>query len=109
MFKNDLKLYVYPLLDPTPARSSPPPTSASRPSSSTSINYLVENGHIQPIRDYKPEFLSIFSRNVYRKLHEGDPTWVDDVPPNVALLICQRHLLGYDPEKFETPEMPGPS
>jgi hypothetical protein len=39
---------------------------------------------------------------VYRKLREGDPTWVHDVPPNVALLICQRHLLGYDPEKFET-------
>ena len=41
-------------------------------------------------------------------MREGDPTWVHDVPPGVALLICQRHLLGYDPEKFETAEIPGP-
>ena len=31
-------------------------------------------------------------------MHEGDPTWVHEVPPGVALLICQNHLLGYDPE-----------
>ena len=66
-------------------------------------NYLIENQHIQPIREYKPEYLSMFnlSRDVFRRLQEGDPTWVDDVPANVALLICQRHLLGYDPENFE--------
>jgi hypothetical protein len=32
--------------------------------------------------------------------------WVHEVPPGVALLICQNHLLGYDPEKFETDPHP---
>ena len=66
----------------------------------------------QPIRGYKPEYLSMFnlSRDVFRRLQEGDPTWVHDVPPNVALLICQRHLLGYDPEKFaESVDVPPPA
>ena len=35
-------------------------------------------------------------------MREGDPTWVHEVPPNVALLICQRRLLGFDPERFAT-------
>jgi hypothetical protein len=33
-------------------------------------------------------------------MHEGDPTWLDDVPPGVGLLICQRRLMGYDPSVF---------
>ena len=101
MFKNDLKLYVHPLLDPVAGISATAADFRVSPKLQHLYNFLVESGHIQPIRDYKSEYLSIFSHDVYRKLKEGDPTWVDDVPPNVALLICQRHLLGYDPEKFD--------
>ena len=66
-------------------------------------NHLIVNQHIQPIRDFNRDCLSMLnlSRDVFRRLQEGDPTWVDDVPANVALLICQRHLLGYDPKNFE--------
>jgi hypothetical protein len=101
MFKNDLKLYVYPMLDPVAGTTMTAADFRVSPRLQHLYNYLVDNGHIQPIRDYKAEFLSVFSRDVYRKLQEGDPTWVHDVPPNVALLICQRHLMGYDPAKFE--------
>jgi hypothetical protein len=103
LFKNDLKLYVYPLLDPQAGVLATAGDFRVSPRLQHLYNFLVDNQHIQPIRDYKPEYLSIFSRDVYQKLREGDPTWVHDVPPNVALLICQRHLLGYDPEKFRTP------
>jgi hypothetical protein len=110
MFKNDLKLYVYPMLDPVAGTTATAADFRVSPRLQHLYNYLVDNGHIQPIRDYKPEFLSVFSRDVYRKLQEGDPTWVHDVPPNVALLICQRHLMGYNPAKFEetalTPQSP---
>jgi hypothetical protein len=101
MFKNDLKLYIYPLLDPEAGLAATVADFRVAPKLQHLYNFLVENGHIQPIDCYKAEFLGISSRDVYRKLKEGDPTWVDDVPPNVALLICQRHLLGYDPDKFE--------
>jgi hypothetical protein len=104
MFKNDLKLYVYPMLDPVAGTSATVADFRVSPRLQHLYNYLVDNGHIEPIRDYHPEFLGVFSRDVYRKLSEGDPTWVDDVPPNVAVLICQRHLLGYDPVNFEEPD-----
>jgi hypothetical protein len=103
MFKNDLKLYVYPFLDPK--TNSIVSAQELRVASKLQplYNYLFENQFIRPILDFKPEYLSTFnlSRDVFRRLQEGDPTWVDDVPANVALLICQQHLLGYSPEKFE--------
>jgi hypothetical protein len=103
MFKNDLKLYVYPMLDPVAGTTATAADFRVSPRLQHLYNYLVENGHIQPIRDYKAEFLGVFSRDVYRKIREGDPTWVHDVPPNAALLICQRQLFGYDPASIEEP------
>ncbi len=102
MFKNDLKMYVYPMLDPVAGTSSTAADFRVSPRLQHLYNYLVDNGHIEPIRDYRAEFLGVFSRDVYRKLAEGDPSWIDDVPPNVALLICQRHMLGYDPSRYES-------
>jgi hypothetical protein len=102
MFKNDLKLYVYPLLDPHSGAVLTAGDLRVVPRLQHLFNFLIENQHIRPILDYTPEYLTIFSHDVYRRMQEGDPTWVFEVPPNVALLICQRHLLGYDPAKFET-------
>jgi hypothetical protein len=102
LFKNDLKLYIYPLLDPATGTVHTSDDLRVAPKLQHLHQYLIENKNIEPIRDYRPEFLTIFSRDVYRRMHEGDPTWVHDVPPGVAILICTDHLLGYDPEKFET-------
>src|SRR5206468_7942959 len=66
-------------------------------------DYLIENQHIQQIRDYNPENLGILSKDVYRRMQEGDASWVHEVPPGVALLICQRQLLGFDSARFDTP------
>lgn len=103
MFKNDLKLYVYPFLDSQTNSIVTADDLLVAPKLQHLYKYLLDNQFIQPIHEYRPECLSTFnlSRDVFRRLQEGDPTWVDDVPANVALLICQRHLLGYDPEKFD--------
>jgi hypothetical protein len=104
LFKNDLKLYAYPLLDSNTGSLITAGNLLVAPNLQHLYNFLVENGHILPIHDYKPEYLTIFSRDVYRRMQEGDPSWVFEVPPGVGLMICQRHLLGYDPAKFETTE-----
>ena len=103
MFKNDLKLYVYPFLDSDTKTIVTADLLSVAPKLQHLYNHLIVNQHIQPIRDFKRDCLSMLnlSRDVFRRLQEGDPTWVDDVPANVALLICQRHLLGYDPKNFE--------
>lgn len=101
LFKNDLKLYAYPSLDRETGRVITADTLRVAPKLQHLHAYLVENHLIQPIDRYNEEYLSILSSEVYRRMHEGDPTWVHQVPPGVALLICQNHLLGYDPEIAE--------
>ncbi len=102
LFKNDLKLYAYPWLDPETGTI----TTADELRVATKLRhlymYLLENRQIQPIRKFHEEYLTINSREVYRRMREGDPMWVHEVPPGVALLICQSQLLGYDPDAAET-------
>ena len=101
LFKHDLKLYAYPNLDPKTGAIITAGNLRVAPKLQHLYDYLIENQHIQPIRDYKRENLGVISRDVNRRIQEGDATWVHDVPPGVAFLICQRHLLGYDPAKFD--------
>jgi hypothetical protein len=107
LFKNDLRLYVYPFRDPQSGALITTGNLRVAQKLQPLYTYLVENQHIEAIRDYKPENLGIFSRDVYRRMAEGDPQWIFEVPPGVALMICQRQLLGFDPAKFEkTPDQP---
>lgn len=106
LFKNDLKLYAYPFHEPKARAIITAANLRVAPKLQHLYDYLIENQHILPIRDYKPENLDIFSRDVYRRMQEGDPSWVHEVPPGVALMICQRQLLGFDPQKFETAPIP---
>ena len=101
LFKNDLRLYAYPLQDPKTGALITAGNLRVAPKIQHLYDYLIENQYIQAIRDFEHENLAIFSRDVLRKIREGDASWVHQVPPGVALLICQRQLLGYDPAHFE--------
>jgi hypothetical protein len=101
LFKNELKLYVYPLSDPKTGAVITAGNLRVAQNLQHLYNFLIENRHIEPIRDFKPEYLRIFSRDVLRRMRSGDPSWVHDVPPGVALMICQQGLLGFEQEKFD--------
>jgi len=47
------------------------------------------------LKDINEKYLPIFSRTALAKLKSGDPAWLEMVPPEVAKIIRQRHLLGY--------------
>ncbi len=59
--------------------------------------YLLENHYIEPVLGYHPENLGIFSRDVLKKITEGDATWEKAVPAQAAAIIKDRHLWGYRP------------
>lgn len=103
LFKNDLRVYAYPVREPSTGEVLTADNFRVAANLQPLYDFLLANRHIRAITDYRPEFSASFSRDVYRKLREGDATWVDDVPPGVALLICQNRLLGYDPDVARTP------
>lgn len=103
LFRNDLRLYVYPLQD---AKSGAIITARNlrvAPHLQHLYGYLLENNYIQPIRDYRPEYLPILSRDVLGKIKAGDRQWEQLVPAQVARIIKERHLLGYQPEGNQPP------
>jgi hypothetical protein len=93
LFKNDLKLYIYPLLEAghlvTVERLKVAPHLRNL------YQHLTENGFIESIDFYNKDYLSIFSRDVLDKIRVKDPAWESMVPSQVACLIKERKFFGY--------------
>lgn len=94
LFRNELKLYVYPLRDAANGSTITARSMRVAPHLQHLYDYLIENNYIQPIRDYRPEYLPIFSRDALAKIKCGDHAWEQMVPAEVAKIIKERHLLG---------------
>jgi hypothetical protein len=97
LFKNDLRLYIYPLLDPQTGTLVTVDSLAVAPRLRKLYGYLVDNGFIKQLENVNPACLKIFSRDALRKIRGGDPSWEEMVPVEVAEIIKRRRFLGYRP------------
>ena len=93
MFKNDLRLYVYPSQGPGGSVVTVGNLQVKERLRGL-YEYLVDNGFIRQIDDYNEGYLSIFSRTALEKIRAGDPEWETMVPERVAVIIKKRGLLG---------------
>ena len=103
LFKNDLKVYAYPVLDAASGSLITAGNLRVAPHLRHLCAYLVENRLIENLRDFDQQCLSIYSRDVLARIRSGDASWEEMTPPAVAELIKRRGLLGYralkqDPE-----------
>ncbi|HMJ11840.1 MAG TPA: hypothetical protein VK524_10530 [Polyangiaceae bacterium] len=95
LFKNDLKIYVYPYRDPKTGQMLSVQNIEVAPELRKLYGHLVDRRCIEPLDNYEPEYLSIFSRDVLRKIKEGDTSWETMVPDEVAQVVKQRGFFGY--------------
>ena len=96
LFKNELKLYVYPLQEPNTRAIITANNLRVAPHLQHLYAYLLENHFIHAIRGYEKRCLPIFSRDVLEMLQSGRGSeWEKMVPPEVSQLIKERQLLGY--------------
>ncbi len=95
LFKNDLKMHAYPLLDQATGSLITAGNLRVAPHLRHLYAYLVENRMIESVRDYDERLLSVFSREVLKRIRCGDASWEAMVPPAAALVIRERRLLGY--------------
>jgi hypothetical protein len=95
LFKNALKLYVYPVQDKPTGAIITANNLRVAPHLQHLYAYLVENHFIQAIKDYNECYLPIFSREVLALIKSGDAGWELMVPPQVAAMIKERKLFGY--------------
>src|SRR5262249_52467197 len=94
LFKHDTRLYVYPLKDQRSGELATVENLPVAPELRKLYGHLVERGNILAIDGYDPECLSIFSRDVARRIQAGDPTWETEVPPEISEVIKRRGLFG---------------
>jgi hypothetical protein len=95
LFKNDLKLYVYPYKDPRTGHIE----TADHLHVATHLRhlhaYLRERGCIESLQDYSADCLPIFADDVLERIRAGDVSWEAMVPTEVTRLIKERRLFGY--------------
>jgi hypothetical protein len=99
LFKNELRLYIYPLLDPATGKLVTVDNLEVAPHLHKLYGYLVDNGSIKQLENVNRDYLHIFSRDALRKIRAGDASWESMVPPQVAEVIKTRRFLGYLPPK----------
>jgi hypothetical protein len=97
LFKNELKLYIYPYKDKNTGQLTTVQKLRVAPHLQNLYEHLVENGCIESIDFYNKDYLHIFSRDVLLKIREGDPSWESMVPSPVAEQIKERQFFGYRP------------
>jgi hypothetical protein len=95
LFKNGLKLYVYPYR-PSVDEELKTVDDIKVPAELQPLyDYLYGRGSFVNLDNYRPEYLTIFSRDVLRRIAAGDDSWESMVPGEVTELIKKRSFFGY--------------
>ena len=96
LFKEQLKLLVYPWLDQETGNVLTAHNVEVNPDLSRLLEFLKARKSILPIEDITHSYLQIHSEDVLRRIANGDRDWVSMVPPAVADAIQSRNLFGFD-------------
>lgn len=95
LFKERVKLLVYPRKDPTTKRIESLENLAFDDSRQHLLEYLRARGFIIALNDVVHEYLDIHSPDVIKMISSGSGNWSDLVPEGVAAIIKEQRLFGY--------------
>jgi hypothetical protein len=97
LFKTGVKLYVYPFLNPNGDLVTADNFEVA-PNLVHLYKHLLDNGFIEAMEGYNPNCLPIKSSGVLAKIRTGTAGWENMVSPEVAKIIKERQLFGYQAE-----------
>jgi hypothetical protein len=104
LFTKNLRIYAYPWRDPATGQLQDIHSVLMPPHVAGLYKHIVDNDKIRALENYNPSLMHIFSRDVLKRIQDGDPTWTTMVPPAIAEVIKQRHFFGYTaPPTVELP------
>ena len=94
LFKNDLKLYVYPYQKTAGEPSQTIHDLKVSDKLTPLYGYLQQRGSFVHLDNSNPAYANIFSRDVLKRIADNDSSWEKMVPPQVASLIRKRGFFG---------------
>ena len=95
LFKNGAKLYVYPSLDKKTGKLTTVQNLDIAPHLKHLYQHLVDNQSIVDITNYNAEALKIYSGDVLSRIHSGDESVSQLVPPAIVEVIKSKKLFGW--------------
>lgn len=95
LFKNNLKLYIYPFKDKKTKEIKKIDDLDIDPRHALLFDYLVDRGCIEQLENYNEDYLEIFSPEVLEKIASDKSGWEESVPEIVAEKIKRQGLFGY--------------
>jgi hypothetical protein len=98
LFYRDLKVFLYPMEDEV-GNVINSQNLKVHPRMKELYKFFAYNGKVTDITDFERENLKIFSREVFKMIHNGTPGWEKMLPDGIADLIKKDHLFGYDNNK----------
>lgn len=95
LFRNAVRLYVYPHRDPTSGALVTADTLPVAAPLHHLHTFLLDSRRIEPLRRYEEAYLRIKTHDVLAAIQTGDPAWEAAVPPAIVKIIKDRALFGY--------------
>jgi hypothetical protein len=95
LFKNDLRLYVYPVVDPIARSMTTVQNMNVAPHLRHLLDYLLENRFIEGLDLVEGENASLFPKDVLAMIQSNQAGWERFVPDEVVELIKKRRLFRY--------------
>ena len=95
LFRGGVKLYVYPWRNPKTGKVYTLDSFKAPPKVRHLFKHLVQNGFIEDVKEYTPEYLQVNSHDVLQDLLSGEDSWEKMVPPQIADSIKLHRLFGY--------------
>ncbi|WP_417443812.1 TonB-dependent receptor [Joostella sp.] len=99
LFYKDLKVYLYPMIDHETGLTTTSNNLKVHPRMKELYKFFKYNGKVIDIFDYDDSILDIFSREVLKKIAEGDEGWEEMLPKGIAELIKEKGLFDYNSQK----------
>lgn len=100
-FRKDMRVYLYPYTDPSTKEKLTSDNLKVSDNLKDLYKYFKLNNRIVDIKNYDPAFSEIYSRDILKKIANGESGWEDQVPPGVSDMIKDRGMFGYKQVSFE--------
>lgn len=92
LFFKDLQVYLYPMKNPDTGQIMTSNNVKVHPRMKELYKFFKYNGKVMDIIDYEPDIMHIFSRDVLKRLMNGEEGWEEMLPEGIAEIIKEKNL-----------------
>ena len=92
LFFKDLKVYLYPMKNEETGQIMTSNNVKVHPRMKELYKFFKYNGKVMDIIDYDPDILHVFSRDVLKKIMNGEDGWEDVLPEGISEIIKTKKL-----------------